>query len=501
MNLAATARRSKSQKIREKLDYPVIDADGHMLEVEPVLLDFLKVVGGPRIVQRYIDMLSGGSLWGWYKATPEERAAARIKRAPFWFFPAANTLDRATSMFPGLMRARLDEFGIDFSFIYPTLAILFAGMDDEEMRKAVTRAINTMNAELYAPHRDRLTPAAVIPMHTPQEALDELNFAVGTLGMKAAMVEGVVRRPIKGRAGTRDMASAQGSYWIDPLALDSPHDYDPVWRRFVELGVAPTMHTSTMGWVDRTSISNVTYNHIGHFAAGAHAFCKALVLGGVTHRFPTLNFGFLECGVGWAASLYNDLIEHWEKRNVPALKRNLDPARIDRQLLVEMAKQHGGPHMQKHLPAIARDDGYFYEWPAETDEAAMDDFAAAGIQNEHDIYNRFVRNFYFGCESDDRILAWAFNERLNQFGAQFKVLLGSDIGHMDVTDARQVIKTAWSLVDEGSLTDANFRDLVFTNPVEMHGGMNPALFKGTAVEDAAGTLLASLRERDRATAK
>ena len=281
MNLAATARRSKSQKIREKLDYPVIDADGHMLEVEPVLLDFLKVVGGPKIVQRYVDMLSGGSLWGWYKATPEERVAARIKRAPFWFFPAANTLDRATSMFPGLMRSRLDEFGIDFSFIYPTLAILFAGMDDEEMRKAVTRAINTMNAELYAPHKDRLTPAAVIPMHTPQEALDELNFAVGTLGMKAAMVEGVVRRPITGKAGSRDLASAAASYWIDPLALDSPYDYDPVWQRFTELGVAPTMHTSTMGWVDRTSISNVTYNHIGHFAAGAHAFCKALVLGGV----------------------------------------------------------------------------------------------------------------------------------------------------------------------------------------------------------------------------
>lgn len=496
-----TARRSKSQKIRERLDHPVIDADGHMLEVEPVLLDFLKVVGGPRIVQRYVDMLSGGSFWGWYKATPEERAALRIKRAPFWFFPAGNTMDRATAMFPGLMRSRLDEFGIDFSFVYPTLAILFAGLDDEEMRKAVTRAINTMNAELYAPHRDRLTPAAVIPMHTPAEAIAELDHAIGTLGMKAAMVEGVVRRPIAGKAASRDLASAPASYWIDPLALDSPYDYDPVWQRFTELGVAPTMHTSTMGWVDRTSISNVTYNHIGHFAAGAHAFCKALVLGGVTHRFPALKFGFLECGVGWAASLYNDLIEHWEKRNVPELKRHLDPALIDRKLLADMAARHGGPLMQKHLAAIAKNDGYFYEWPAETDEAAMDDFAAAGIQTERDIYDRFVKNFYFGCESDDRILAWAFNEKLNQFGAQFKVLLGSDIGHFDVTDARQVLKTAWGLVDEGSLTAGNFRDLVFTNPVEMHGGMNPAIFKGTVVEGAADRLLKQLKAKDEAAAE
>ena len=50
----------------------------------------------------------------------------------------------------------------------------------------------------------------------------------------------------------------------------------------------------------RRSISNYVYNHIGSFAAANDAFCKALFLGGVTRRFPELNFGFLEGGVAWA---------------------------------------------------------------------------------------------------------------------------------------------------------------------------------------------------------
>ena len=123
--------KSKSQIVRESLDHPIIDADAHMLEVEPVLMDYIKDVGGATMVKRYVDMLADGKFWGWYHATPEERARKRIKRAPFWMFPAGNTRDRATAMFPGLLRSRLDEFGIDFSFVYPTLAILFVGLDDE----------------------------------------------------------------------------------------------------------------------------------------------------------------------------------------------------------------------------------------------------------------------------------------------------------------------------------------------------------------------------------
>ena len=54
-----------------------------------------------------------------------------------------------------------------------------------------------------------------------------------------------------------------------------------------------------------------------------------MFFGGVTRRFPDLKIGFLECGVAWAVSLYHDIIEHWEKRNIRSLRRNLDPALVD----------------------------------------------------------------------------------------------------------------------------------------------------------------------------
>jgi predicted TIM-barrel fold metal-dependent hydrolase len=86
------------------------------------------------------------------------------------------------------------------------------------------------------------------------------------------------------------------------LGIDSPYDYDPVWAKCVELGIPPTFHSGSSSQGLRLSPTNFVYNYIGHFAAVGHAVAKAIFLGGVTRRFPQLNFGFLEGGVGWAAS-------------------------------------------------------------------------------------------------------------------------------------------------------------------------------------------------------
>ncbi len=114
------------------------------------------------------------------------------------------------------------------------------------------------------------------------------------------------------------------------LALDSEHDYDPVWAKCQELGIAPTFHSSGSNQGLRLSPSNFVYNHIGHFAAAGHAVSKAIFLGGVTRRFPELRFAFLEGGVGWACQLFGDLLEHWERRSAKALER-MDPRKLDPQ--------------------------------------------------------------------------------------------------------------------------------------------------------------------------
>ena len=42
-------------------------------------------------------------------------------------------------------------------------------------RTATCRAYNIFVAEYFQPYADRITPAAAIPMHTPEEAVAELE--------------------------------------------------------------------------------------------------------------------------------------------------------------------------------------------------------------------------------------------------------------------------------------------------------------------------------------
>jgi predicted TIM-barrel fold metal-dependent hydrolase len=483
--------RSPSADIRARLDHPVVDTDGHFIEIEPILIDYIAQVCGPDLARRYREMVGGGRFWAWYHCTEEQRRSQRINRPPFWALPASNTPDRAAAMVPGAWRARMDEFGVDLTLAYPTVGLMLMGLPDEEMRRGFIRAANVMTADLYREHRDRILPAATIPTHTPAEAIDELEYAVGELGIKVAMVNGMVRRPIGGASGLpSNLSAAPNGSWVDALALDSEYDYDPFWARCVELGVAPTMHSHAIGLSNRTSVSNYNYNHIGHFADASEASAKALFLGGVTRRFPTLNVGFLECGAGWAAALYHSLIEHWEKRNIGAMKQYLDPSAIDQAALVDWANRYGDERIRASVRSEGRLAGpEYFEQPE--DPATLDEWAACAISTKRDIYDLFVPRFFFGCEADDRSVAWAFDTRVNAFGARLNAMFSSDIGHWDVQEATDVLAEAYEFVEHELVSPDDFRDFTFANTVRLHGQMNPDFFTGTAVEDAAAAVLGS----------
>jgi predicted TIM-barrel fold metal-dependent hydrolase len=468
---------SKSSTIRARLNHPVIDSDGHMIEFEPAVLEHLESVGGKRIVERF-RAWSKEILPSWNRLSLAERRERRAARITWWGMPAENTLDRATASLPGLFYERLDELGIDFAVLYPTFGLPIPHLEDEELRKAVCRAFNLYYAEVCSEYADRLTPAAIIPMHTPQEAIEELEYAVGGLGLKASMFASHVRRPIA--AAAKDYPSASRfAFWLDTYGVDSEYDYDPVWAKCVELGVAPGFHSTSFGWGSRTSVSNYIYNHIGTFSTAGEAVCKSLFLGGVTRRFPNLKFAFLEGGVAWACNLYADLISHWEKRNIKSLQ-SYNPASLDRGLLVDLYRKYGGKMVEGRLDQVT--ESFAALAATCEDSSLLDEWAACGIERAEDIRDAFITNFYFGCEADDRMNALAFNSSLNPLGAQLKILLGSDIGHWDVRDASEVLEEAFELVEDGLLGENHLRDFVFINPVSFYAGMNPKFFNGTVIE-------------------
>jgi len=489
----------RSAEIRARLPHPVVDADGHWIETAPAVkrffVEYVQAIGGGDLAARF--ERAGGIdydetvLRPWSRLSDAERRALWATRPPWWSLPAENTRDRASAHLPRLLYERLDEFGIDFSVLYPSRTLTTSAIKDAELRQVACRALNAYHAELYAPYADRMTPVAQIPMHTPAEAIAELEHAVRRLGMKAVMINGLVHRPIGAPAaqapGAPNWGSGSGER-IDALGIDSEHDYDPVWAKCVELRVAPASHTPGMGWGSRRSISSYIYNHVGSFAASMEAFCKALFLGGVTRRFPTLSFGFLEGGVGWAVLLFADLLGHWEKRNRDAIRR-LDPARLDAGLLLELFAKYG----EWRLASLGR--GELLQAVAQLEPAppALDEWAACGIERAEDLRDRFVPRFFFGCEADDPTVAWAFDARANPFGAQLRAMFSSDIGHWDVPDMAGVLAEAHELVERGLLGPAEFRAFVFENPVRFYTSANPDFFRGTRLELAAAALVAADR--------
>jgi len=408
--------------------------------------------------------------------TQAARDDKRVAMPNFWNRQAENTLDRATAMMPKMLYERLDEIGTDFAVIYPTSGLRLPRIKDDETRRAVIRAYNIVSADYFRGLEDRMTPAAIIPMHSPEEAVEELEFVTKQLGSKVGMFGSGMSR--KG---------ADGSVWYDVLAIDSPHNYDPVWKKCAELKIAPTFHSSASGQGLRNSPSNFVYNHIGHFAAAGHAVAKAIFLGGVTRRFPELNFAFLEGGVGWGCQLFGDLMEHWERRGAPALKR-MDPDKLDRKLLLDLIEKHGYDDMAAVLKSR---DG----WPDPDakkltgNRTELDDFAACKFTRKEDWIDLYAKPYYFGCEADDRMNATAFGKG-NPFGCQLNAIYSSDIGHFDVIDFRDPLPEAYELVEEGHITEDNFRDFVFANSVRLWGRQNPGFFDGTVVAKEAKAVLA-----------
>lgn len=487
-------RASPSAAVKARLTHPVIDTDVHVNDYAPVLEEYVQQYGGGKLVDalrralgsRFTTRSEGRD---WYQQSPTERQSQRTLRAPWWARVTGNTLDLATYTLPALLAERLEEQGADYSVLFPNdvLALLAASADT---RQQLHRAINHFHADQYRRYADRLTPVAGIPMHTPDQAIEELEFAVNVLGLKVINIPGGIKRPIRAIAEKYPSAAhpdvARHASYVDFFGIDSEYDYDPFWAKVVELGVPVTTHYGSQGWTGRQSISNYMFNHIGHFADGSQAFAKALFFGGVTRRFPQLRVALLEGGADWGAHVYTHLVDRWEKRNRVAVQ-HYNPAHADIDLLADLFARYApefAAHERFDRSRLLQDSLGISAFPhsrqPEGDE--LDDFAAAGIESVEDIRSRWVDSFYFGSEADDRTVSSAFNARALPLNARINAIWSSDIGHWDVRDLTEPLAESWALVEEGVISTSDFRAFVFDNPYRFYTQANPAFFAGTEVE-------------------
>jgi predicted TIM-barrel fold metal-dependent hydrolase len=456
--------------IRSRINHPVVDSDGHVIEYLPLVRDVLVELAGERVAKQFDLVVDSGRLT--QLLSPEQRREVAMMRIPWWGIPTRNTLDRATAMLPQLLYRRLDQLGIDLTIVYPTYGLTAIHLTDEELRRATSRAFNTYLAEVYAPYADRILPVACIPTFTPDEAIAELEFAVRECGMRAVMMGGAIPRQYPGTDGA-------GARWIDGLGHASPYDYTPMWQKCVELGVSPTFHSTGAGWGARTSPTNYVFNHIGNFAAAGELTARSLFFGGVPMRFPGLRFAFLEGGAAWACNLLSDILGHWEKRNGEAIAR-YDPGALDRRQLEALFDEHSEGRIRDRRDRLGEGLNMLSE-PIIGDDV-VDEFAESQVKDADDIIEVFTTRYFFGCEADDPMTSLAFALSRTAAGARLPAIFASDIGHWDVPDFARVLCEAWESVDAGLLDESDFRALTFDHPVALWTGTNRAFFKGTVIE-------------------
>jgi hypothetical protein len=161
----------RAAQIHDGLKHPVIDGDGHWMEPIPIFLEYLQEVGGAKSVDQMRALWRGRDAW--YRATPDERQHQRLRRT-IWWGVTSNTFDKATALLPALLNERLPELGIDFALIYPSFGLSINGMAHSDLHRAAVRAYNMMTADMFAPFAERFAPVAIIPTHTPEQALEEL---------------------------------------------------------------------------------------------------------------------------------------------------------------------------------------------------------------------------------------------------------------------------------------------------------------------------------------
>ena len=304
------------------LDIPVFDADNHLYETREAFtkflpdhykhaVDYVDVRGRTKIVIRgrisdYIpnptfDVVARpGAMEDYFRiGNPEGKSRREIFGEPMRAIPAFRD--------PAARVELMDEQGLDRTLLFPTLASLLEERmkDDPEMTHAVIHSFNEWIYETWTfDYQDRIFATPVITLPIVDKAIEELEWVVER-GARAVLIRPA---PVPGYRGSRSFGFPE---------------FDPFWRRVVELDVLVGMHSSDSGYEAYTNAWLGSDEEMLPFQPQAfrmlHAWrpiedsVSALIVHGALSRFPTLKVAVIENGSSWVGNLLGNLADVYKK--------------------------------------------------------------------------------------------------------------------------------------------------------------------------------------------
>ena len=305
-----------------ELSFPVFDADNHFYEPREALtkflpdayknvIDYVDVRGRTKIVVRgqisdYIpnptfDVVARpGAQEEYYRhGNPEGKSYREIMGEPMKAIPAFRE--------PGPRLEVMDELGLDYSLMFPTLASLVEERmkDDPELIHVVIHALNEWMYETWQfNYEDRIFSTPVITLPIVDKALEELEWCLER-GARTVLVRPA---PVPGFRGTRSFGLPE---------------FDPFWKACEDAGIPVAMHASDSGYNDFlnawepskefTPFKPTPFRMIAMGKRPIEDAMTALVCHGALSRHPNLRVISVENGADWVKGLLKSLAGTYAK--------------------------------------------------------------------------------------------------------------------------------------------------------------------------------------------
>jgi predicted TIM-barrel fold metal-dependent hydrolase len=220
------------------------------------------------------------------KGRPDAEARAR-----------AALKDYAAAGFDSVSQQRaMDVEGIDLAVLFRTLPVVCVDAFEPEFAVALCRAWNDWAADFVKPAPARMKAAALLTLHDPALAAQELRRAVTELGFVAAQM---MPNPVNGR-NLQD--PAMEPLWTEAERLNVPICFHPAPNNYAQDHFINRFLTSPSA-----TITGGLNNPVELMAAIA-----SMTAGGVLERHPALRVAFLEGNCSWLPWLLWRLDEYWQ---------------------------------------------------------------------------------------------------------------------------------------------------------------------------------------------